>query len=132
VPTKDPEAKQRHSRTYYLRNRDAVIAKSKEYNAETNRRVREYVASYLVTHPCVDCGEADPIVLEFDHRDPTSKEFTVFAGHGSRYSFKRVVAEINKCDVRCANCHRRKSSREAQTWRWKIFGDARQDDNIGA
>ena len=130
MPTNNPEARRRHSRTYYLRNREAIIAKSAAYNAETDRLVRQYVANYLVEHQCVDCGEADPLVLEFDHRDPATKEFTIFARHGSGYSFRRVLAEIAKCDVRCANCHRRKSSREAQTWRWKLFGSG-QELNIG-
>lgn len=84
--------------------------------------MRQDVADYLLTHPCADCGEADPLVLEFDHRDPATKEFTIFAGHGSKYSFARIVAKIDKCDVRCANCHRCKSGREATTWRWKMFG----------
>jgi hypothetical protein len=130
MPTKNVEARRRHSRTYYLRNREAIIAKSAAYNAETDRLVRQYVANYLIRHQCVDCGEADPLVLEFDHRDPAIKEFTIFARHGSRYSFRRVIAEIAKCDVRCANCHRRKSSREAQTWRWKLFCSG-QELNIG-
>jgi hypothetical protein len=128
--TKDPEARKRHSRTYYLRNREAIIAKSAAYNAETDRLVQEYIASYLLQHPYMDCGEADPLVLEFDHRDPLAKEFTIFSRHGSRYSFQRFKAEIAKCDVRCANCHRRKTSREAQTWRWKLFGSGREL-NIG-
>ena len=63
--------------------------------------------SYLLDHPCVDCGEGDPIVLEFDHRDPKNKLFALGAAVGLGYSLVRVIDEIEKCDVRCANCHRK-------------------------
>lgn len=61
---------------------------------------------YLGDHPCVDCGEEDPIVLEFDHVAGT-KEFPVSEGVSRMYSIKKIKAEIDKCEVRCANCHRR-------------------------
>src|SRR5213592_3239392 len=63
-----------------------------------------YLVAYLSKHPCVDCGEDDPIVLEFDHlRD---KKFAISAGLQSR-PWQDVLDEIAKCDVVCANCHRR-------------------------
>lgn len=66
-----------------------------------------YIWAYKCSHPCVDCGEKDPIVLEFDHRAGT-KLFNI--GEGGRHrSMHNLKAEIEKCDVRCANCHRRKT-----------------------
>lgn len=74
------------------------------------------VAEYLTTHPCVDCGERDPVVLEFDHRDPASK-----SGDVGRlvHSGKRAVvqAEIEKCDVRCGNCHRIRTAKQFGSYR---------------
>lgn len=64
---------------------------------------KKFINDYLLTHPCVDCGERDPVVLEFDHRDPSIKE-----GRVSDMSKQKVGAEIEKCDVRCANCHRKR------------------------
>jgi hypothetical protein len=64
---------------------------------------------YLLAHPCVDCGEADPIVLEFDHRE--DKRAAIVDLMRSHASWTDVLAEIQKCDVRCANCHRRKTAR---------------------
>ena len=59
-------------------------------------------------NPCADCGERDPVVLEFDHlRDKT---FDI----GSKLIHKAwpaVLAEIAKCEVVCANCHRRRTAR---------------------
>ena len=54
---------------------------------------------------CVDCQEVDPVVLHFDHRDPSTKSFNISS---KSVSMERLLAEIAKCDVRCANCHLRK------------------------
>ncbi len=69
-----------------------------------------HVREYLEAHPCVDCGEADPVVLDFDHvRD--IKHAAISAMVRDRRSMKSIWAEIAKCEVRCANCHRRKTAR---------------------
>jgi hypothetical protein len=57
-------------------------------------------------HPCVDCGETDPLVLEFDHL--ADKRFNIAKGMRDR-SWQAVLDEIAKCDVVCANCHRRRT-----------------------
>lgn len=81
--------------------------------AERKRLCRQYLLTYLMDHPCVDCGEADPVVLEFDHVRGTKSDglsnLVVAA------NMARLVAEIAKCEVRCANCHRRKTAL-AQGW----------------
>lgn len=69
---------------------------------------RQWILQYWREHPCVDCGETDTDVLEFDHRDPSEK-----LGEVPRMSsIARMAAEAAKCDVRCANCHRRRHARE--------------------
>lgn len=69
-------------------------------------QAQAYVRAYLSENPCIDCGESDPIVLEFDHvRGTKCGNISDMALAGfSLYSMKN---EIEKCDVRCANCHRR-------------------------
>ena len=68
----------------------------------------QYLVAYLRAHPCVDCGEEDPIVLEFDHlRD---KKFGISKGLQDR-SWQSVLDEIAKCEVVCANCHRRRTAK---------------------
>lgn len=69
---------------------------------------RNYVWNYLSNHPCIICGEDDPVVLEFDHRDPSEKFKEI--SKLMNYSTKRIIDEIDKCDVLCANCHRRKTA----------------------
>jgi hypothetical protein len=66
---------------------------------------REFVLDYLSTHPCSQCGETDSRVLEFHHEH--SKEYPVSAMINGGYPIKRIQAEIEKCIVLCANCHRK-------------------------
>lgn len=75
------------------------------------RKMRLIAWAHKCSHPCVDCGEPDPIVLDFDHRDRKAKSFTISAYYAN-VSEARLRAEIAKCDVRCANCHRRKTADE--------------------
>ena len=80
--------------------------------AQKARKLRnaQYVWDYLKEHPCVDCSEADPIVLEFDHqRDKLMNVGDLLRGV---YSLQKIRLEIEKCLVRCANCHRRKTAKD--------------------
>lgn len=73
--------------------------------------IRDYIDNYKRSHPCVDCGEDDIRVLQFDHRDPSEKLNTI-SKLSSCSSLATVIEEISKCDVRCANCHQRKHYKE--------------------
>lgn len=75
---------------------------------------QELICSYLESNPCVDCGEADIVVLEFDHRNGKTKAVSQMIGHCSD---ETLMKEIDKCDVRCANCHRRRHSSEKGYYR---------------
>jgi hypothetical protein len=66
------------------------------------------VYEYLKKHPCVDCGEDNPVVLEFDHvGDKTSNVADLIS---QRSSVSRLKNEMSRCEVRCANCHRIKTA----------------------
>lgn len=93
-------------------------------NKEANARNRKFVAEYLLAHPCVDCGETNILVLEFDHRE--NKRLDIGTMLCSAYSLKALQVEINKCDVRCANCHRIKTLDERSSWRIKYASEALQ------
>lgn len=81
-------------------------------------RNQAFICEYLATHPCVDCGERDPVVLEFDHVRG-EKEWEVAHMVRCAYPIARIKAELLKCEVRCANCHRRKT---AQQFGWYRVG----------
>ena len=93
--------------------RDAIHARVHAHTVRYRRRNRDFVDAYLSTHPCVDCGLADPVVLEFDHVTG-SKRAAISVLVRSAATIATLQAEIEKCVVRCANCHRR---RTALSWR---------------
>ena len=86
---------------------------------ESNRskyiRKKEFVTMIKATSGCVDCGIKNPVVLDFDHvpeRGPKLFELHKFSNH----SFPDIAAEIQKCDVVCANCHRIRSWARGQRY----------------
>ena len=76
--------------------------------ANGERRNLLHIEKLLTETPCVDCGNSDPEVLEFDHvRGKTAHVFQL-ARRG--VSLTRLQQEIERCEVRCVNCHRRRTS----------------------
>jgi hypothetical protein len=98
-------------RAHYLENKPDYIRRAIAQVKARREENRRQLYRYLVSHPCVDCGEADVVVLEFDHRVPADKVRDV-GGLASRRVWVSVLKEIEKCDVRCVNCHRRKTARQ--------------------
>lgn len=105
------------SREWYLQN----MVEHKANVVARNRRVRadhrERLVEHLLSHPCVDCGEADLRVLDFDHEDPSQKTREVGRLAAAAMSWQRVAEEISRCSVRCANCHRRRTAEMFGFWR---------------
>lgn len=96
-----------YKKAHYAANKERYIRNANAWNAKSSARRVAWLLQYFESHPCVDCGETDPVVLDFDHvRD---KEFNVSAGLHWR-NWNEVLAEIAKCEVRCANCHRRRTA----------------------
>lgn len=95
-----------------LRHQKCIKANNKLYL----KRNKDFVWEYLLCHPCIICGESDPIVLEFDHRDPKEKHKSVCELMLSKGSLDKLKKEVEKCDVRCANCHRRKTAKQLNWW----------------
>jgi hypothetical protein len=79
---------------------------------QTNKR------DFLKNKECVDCGEKDPIVLQFDHKDRKKKFKSISEMVSGNYDWCRILEEIKKCVVRCANCHTRRSAKQCN---WNKF-----------
>lgn len=113
-------------RRWYARNRVQKLAKSRERvqndplyaqmkrnSVRNNRQKSRSLLWELKKEPCVDCGEAfPPECMDFDHRDPSTKLYNVSQMQGR--SREEILAEIAKCDLRCANCHRILTRRRRQ------------------
>ncbi len=82
-------------------------------NADRQRRAnakRRALLDEAKDAPCVDCGDRfDPCCMDFDHRPGTTKRFNI--GVNMRRAWRIVKAEIAKCDVVCASCHRVRTSK---------------------
>ena len=91
---------------YYERNKAKELKYKASRQIEKRETARKFVVHYLTTHPCIDCGETDPMVLTFDHVKG-SKKMNVSQMVNQGYSLQAITAEIEKCEVRCANCHMR-------------------------
>lgn len=92
---------------------ESVKRNSKKVYIET----RKWIWKYFEEHPCIDCGERDPVVLEFDHRSREGKLFEVGGALGQR-GWQSILKEIEKCDVRCANCHKRRTAKQRDFYKY--------------
>lgn len=106
MPHKDPEQNKAWRRAWYRRTNQ--LLRMTAYYAGKKRSFRR-----LKNRPCMDCwGWFEPCQMDFDHRPGTIKLFA--PGEMWKMSWKKLWAEIQKCDIVCANCHRLRTFRRAQ------------------
>ena len=96
---------------HYAANKTRYISQAMERRRSLRFERNQFIVEYLRAHPCMDCGEGDPVVLDFDHVRG-EKLFSVSMGLTDR-SFDSLVAEMAKCEVVCTNCHRRRTAHRA-------------------
>jgi hypothetical protein len=104
-----------YQRDHYKANSSSYKERANEWRREHRNTIYGNVMAYLVAHPCVDCGEADPIVLQFDHVRG-NKVAAIASMIRMCRTWAAIAAEIEKCAVRCANCHTRKTAKQ-MGWR---------------
>lgn len=92
-------------------NADVEYFKKKGTASTLKRRVKTHLffIEYFKTHPCVDCGEDDPLVLDFDHVRG-AKKCGISKLKSGNSSMSVMLDEVAKCEVRCANCHRKQTA----------------------
>lgn len=113
------DCNKKRSRKYYNDNKDhhkTVVYARKIDHIQASK---EFVYEYLKNHGCVDCPEKDPVVLDFDHvRGKKYKGISQMVHRGN--SLDKIKKEIEKCEVRCANCHRRKTAKELKYFTYSM------------
>lgn len=106
----DKEYHKAYIRRHYAQNKQYYKTKAKEAKA----RAQRWFNSLKLELSCVECDESHPACLDFHHREGETKLFNL-AGAWKRHSRQKILDEIQKCDVLCANCHRKHTAVQ-QDW----------------
>ena len=106
------ECQHTYYKGYYPTNKHRFREAQIRYETAAQRMI----LAHLLEHPCVDCRENDPIVLDFDHVRG-QKRLPISAMLLRGFALKAIEDEIKKCDVRCANCHRRRTASQLGFWK---------------
>lgn len=100
--TIERDKQRKYQRDWYYKNKETRLAETK-----ANRfKIRKWVSDLKKTLSC-SCGEDHPSCLEFHHKDPTQKDLSIADAISNGWSISRMIKEIEKCEVLCANCHRK-------------------------
>ncbi len=99
------------NRQRYKENKQYYVDKATKNKKLAKAILYSKMLSYLSDKCCLDCGEKDAVVLQFDHVRGTKVD-NVSKLIGQGFSWETVFAEIEKCEIRCANCHQRKTAKQ--------------------
>jgi len=102
----DPELRA-HIRAKTLRWEKRNPEKVTQIRQRHRKSRRDWLDAQKAGHACVRCGESDPACLDFHHRDPKQKLLSLAAVGTYGWAIAKMQAEIAKCDLICANCHRK-------------------------
>lgn len=80
-------------------------------------RNRAFIYEVLAARACADCPEDDPVVLDFHHLG--NKKFNIADAARSTLSLEAIKVEMDKCVVLCANCHRRRTAKERNLYKFQ-------------
>ena len=94
----------KYQKEHYRGNKEDYIKKAARSRKRARIRMQERLYEFLSDKSCKDCGISDPRVLQFDHVRGT-KESNISNMVSNGTGWDRILKEIKKCEVRCANCH---------------------------
>lgn len=101
----------RKSKEHYEKYKEAYLDRNKKRKEVLLTENRINLIEYLKTHHCVDCGESNPIMLEFDHLKREDKKYEI-SKMMSDYKWDQILLEISKCEVVCANHHKLRTANQ--------------------
>lgn len=94
---------------------------SRDSKEKSRKKTQKWIIDYLEKHPCKHCGETDILVLEFNHME--NKKLAVSKLVSECYSLNTIKKEVDKCEVLCCNCHKRYTSKQLNSYRWRYLND---------
>lgn len=100
------EKQRKYWREWYRRNKTDATKKIYFNRVTRRKKLRDWYRAYKAKLKCVRCGFSHPAVIDFHHRDPKFKEFSIAEIFTFSQSISRLKVELEKCDPLCANCHR--------------------------
>ena len=114
------KCRKKRSAKWYSDNKEPHNSKRKAWKQKRILDHTVLLVEYLRAHPCVDCGEDDPMILDCDHvrGDKVGHVTSMLCRDLAPWS--TILAEIGKCEIRCANCHRKKTAKEGNFLRYQI------------
>ena len=86
---------------WYLKNKEKKLKQCRDDRARNKRLINEYKA----LHSCIQCGEKNPILLVFHHKNMKEKENGIAVMASSSFSTEKLINEMKKCEILCFNCH---------------------------
>ena len=92
---------------YYERNKATEKLRIAEDKKKRMERYKSILWDLKANSGCSRCPEKDPACLDFHHTDPKTKKFTIAAISTRSPALKLLLAEVAKCAIICANCHRK-------------------------
>lgn len=107
MPLKDKKLLSEYNRAYH---RKWYMEHSEDRIKDSCARkiaIRDWLREYKSSLKCIMCQENHPACLEFHHRNRLEKVDNVASASNKGWSISRIKEEISKCDVLCANCHRK-------------------------
>ncbi len=110
-----------YSKQHYRSNKKTYKLRAKFHKKRCIEKGREYVFNFLSSSKCIDCNETDVLVLEFDHIDPSRKKKEIRTLVQSGYPILTIQKEIEKCVIRCANCHRRHTHQQINSYHYRMI-----------
>jgi len=76
-----------------------------QMRSERKLKIREYLNDFKKKSKCIECGYENPVALQFHHKNPKEKKYTISLMVSQGYPIESIEKEIEKCDILCANCH---------------------------
>ena len=103
MPYTNKEDARRCSREWYARNKQNEVERARK----RKQQLLEWIQTFKTALKCLRCPENHPACLDFHHRNPNEKDISISNAVANGWSKLRILKEIDKCDVLCANCHRK-------------------------